>query len=144
MAVFKLYGIDAALRALGMALWPFPQLPLGSADRYLADYVVCTLVWLNFLCARDAPLLSLQACASSIRALARYTFTLYLVHALVMGLWIQFYPPVPASRADALLLAACICLATYACGQVTEKRRHWFRVRFERLYGLAARRLADA
>lgn len=139
LAVFKLYGIDAALRALGVALWPFPQLPLGSADRYLADYVVCLLVWLNFLCARDAPLLSLQACARPVRALARYTFTLYLVHALVIGLWLHFYHPVMNRGADAALLAACICLATYACGQVTERRRHWFRACIERLCGLAAR-----
>ena len=142
LAAFKLCAADVALRALGTSQWPFAQLPLASADRYLADYVVCLLVCLNFVCAHHAPLLSLDAVARPVRALARYTFTLYLVHALVLGLWTQFYRHTPGSVSDTLLLLACICIATYACGQLTEHRRAWLRDGFERLYGLATRRPA--
>lgn len=142
LAAYKLAGLDVALRAIGLESWPFPALPLGSADRYLADYVVTILVCLHFMFARQAQFSALQSWHTPIRTLAAYTFTLYLVHGLVMGLWEQFYQPEPANPFDILLLSACIGLATYACGMVTEQRRDWFRRRLDALYALSARRLA--
>ncbi|MBC7685025.1 MAG: hypothetical protein H7176_07330, partial [Bdellovibrionales bacterium] len=115
---------------------------LGSADRYLADYVVCILVYLHFMFARQAALCALEALARPIRALAAYTFTLYLVHGLVLGIWEQAHDPAAASWYDAAVLAGYIGAATYACGFLTERRKQWYQQRFAALYGFAARRLA--
>jgi len=142
LAAYKLLGVDVALRALGTAVWPFPSLPLGSADRYLADYIVCIIICLHFVFARAARITLPLRLQRPIRLLAAYTFTLYLVHGLVMGLWGQFYRHDPASALDTVLLTCCIGVATYACGFVTEKRRDWFRRRFDALYGLAVRRFS--
>jgi peptidoglycan/LPS O-acetylase OafA/YrhL len=142
LALYKVLELDLALRAFGIALWPFPSLPLGSADRYLSDYVVCIFIYLHFVFARQARLTLPAALHRPIRTLASYTFTLYLVHGLVMGLWSQFYRHDPASLLDSLLLTACIGAATYACGFVTEKRRDWFQHRLDALYALSVRRLA--
>lgn len=119
--------LEDPLRMAAIAWWPFPELPLGSADRFLGDYVVCAIVLLNFACARDAGFTALERVAPAVRLLASYTFTLYLAHAIVIGLWLALYPHAPDSGADLLGLGAAIVASTYALGTLTEHRRHVFR-----------------
>lgn len=133
LVLFKETGTDSALRALAHAIWPFPGLPLKSADRFLADYVVCLLVAANFLCAKSAGFSSLLRIERPVRGLASYTFTLYLVHVLVMTLWLVLYPHDPASAVDVALLLAAVAAVTWLVGQVTEQRKWWFGKQFERL-----------
>jgi len=133
LAAFKLAGCDAALRELARESWPFPGLPLKSADRYLADYLVCLLVLVNFWCAKHAGFAALLRFERPIRALSSYTFTLYLVHALVMGLWLALYRHDPGSAVDIAALTGLIVLATWIVGQLTEHRKGWFQAGFERL-----------
>jgi peptidoglycan/LPS O-acetylase OafA/YrhL len=133
LVLFKETGADFALRALANATWPFPGLPLRSADRFLADYVVCVLVVANFLFAKCAVFPSLLRVEKPVRWLASYTFTLYLVHALVMRLWLMLYPHDPASSVDIAALVALIALSTLVIGQVTEHRKGWFEALFLRL-----------
>jgi peptidoglycan/LPS O-acetylase OafA/YrhL len=133
LVLFKTSGADAALRALALANWPFPGLPLKSADRFLADYVVCLLVVANFLFAKNAVFSSLLRIEKPLRWLASYTFTLYLVHALVMRLWLALYPHDPASSVDLVALVAAIAASTWVIGQVTERRKGWFEALFLRL-----------
>jgi peptidoglycan/LPS O-acetylase OafA/YrhL len=133
LAAFKESGMDAALRAAALASWPFPGLPLKSADRYLADYLVCLLVLANFLCARSAGFGGLLRVERPIRVLASYTFTLYLVHALVMRVWLIVYPHRRSDGADVALLLVVIVAATWVLGQLTEHRKKWFERVFLRL-----------
>lgn len=142
LGLYVALDAEAALRAAGMALWPFASLPLGSADRYLADYAVSAIVLANFACARDARFTALLRFAPAWRLAASHTFTLYLSHSLVIGLWLALYPHDPASSADVLVLAAAIAVSTAALGAVTERRRHVYRALFERLLG--TRRSAGA
>jgi peptidoglycan/LPS O-acetylase OafA/YrhL len=141
LAAFKESGMDAALRAIALASWPFPGLPLKSADRCLADYLVCLLVLANFMCARSAGFGALLRFERPIRALASYTFTLYLVHALVMRVWLIVYPHRRSDQVDVALLLAVIVAATWVVGQLTEHRKELFRRMFLRL---AARSQAAA
>ncbi|KFI06545.1 acyltransferase [Massilia sp. BSC265] len=131
-------GLEDPLRMAAIAWWPFPGLPLGSADRFLGDYVVCAIVLLNFACARDAGFTGLLRIAPSVRLLASYTFTLYLSHAIVIGLWLAVYPHDRTSSADLFGLVAAIIATTFALGTLTEHRRHVFQAMFARL--LAPRR----
>ena len=142
LCLYKFLGLDVALRNLGIALWPFPSLHLGSADRYLADYAVCMLVYLNFVLARHAGFASLQAIDRPLRALAAYTFTLYLVHGPVIGMWTAFYHHERSSALDIILLSAAIALATLVVGMFTERRKAWFQHGVNSLYLSCSRRLA--
>jgi len=135
LVLFKLSGSDVFLRALAREHWPFPAVPLRSADRVLADYVVCVLVLLNFWCAKGVGFLGLLRVERPVRVLASYTFTLYLVHALVMGLWLRLYRHDAQSVVDIAALSVLIVAATWVVGQLTERRKHWFQVGFERLAG---------
>lgn len=130
--------LEEPLRMAGIAWWPFSGLPLGSADRFLGDYVVCAIVLLNFACARDAGFTALERIAPAVRLLASYTFTLYLSHAIVIGLWLAAYPHERSSGAALLGLGAAIVATTFALGALTEHRRHLFQALFARL--LAPRR----
>lgn len=139
LCAFKLADADILLRAYGSAAWPFTGLRLGSADRYLADYVVCVLVLVNFACARHLEFPLLRRLQAPVRALAAYTFTLYLVHNLVLMAWQGFFPHDPRSLAHILLVLAAVGLATYLAGFVTERRRHEFERLFRYLGGLLGR-----
>ena len=142
LCAYKYYGLDLTLRALGSQLWPFPALRLGSADRYLADYVVCILIYLNFVLARQADFSFLARWDRPIRALAAYTFTLYLIHGPVMGLWELFYRHDRHSALDVAALSVTIGLATFAAGMLTEQRKGWFQDRFNALWRSCSRRFA--
>ena len=133
LAVFKLTGSDVFLRMAARAHWPFAEVPLRSADRFLADYVVCVLVLANFWCARSAGFLGLLRFERVIRGLSSYTFTLYLVHALVMSLWLVLVRHDRNSAVDIAALTVMIVAVTWVVGQLTERRKHWFQVGFERL-----------
>jgi len=135
LALFKLTESDVALRMFARAHWPFPALPLRSADRVLADYLVCLLVLANFRCAKGIGFTGLLRVERPIRVLSSYTFTLYLAHALVMGLWLNLYPHDPRSALDIAGLSVSIVLATWVVGELTERRKHWFQVGLERLAG---------
>lgn len=142
LVAYKYSGAEFYLRELGSSWWPISWFKLGTADRYLADYLVCVIVYLHFLFARQARLSALAPLAGPIRAVAAYTFTLYLVHGPVMGIWGHFIAPGRASAAALASLAACIGLATWSLGLVTERRKGWFKRQFESLYRLSARRPA--
>ena len=139
---YKYFGLDVSLRALGIHTWPFPTLALGNADRYLADYVVCMLVVLNFALARQCAFGGLQAASGPIRALAAYTFTLYLIHGPVIGIWTLFYPYRAGNPLDLFLLGAFIALVTWTAGFITEQRRDWYKDAFNALLMLCSRRIA--
>jgi peptidoglycan/LPS O-acetylase OafA/YrhL len=133
LVAFKAAGLDVSLRTLANAHWPFPGLPLKSADRFLADYLVCVLVVLNFLCAKSAGFTALLRVEKPLRWLASYTFTLYLVHALVMRVWLIVYPHRRSDPIDVLSLVVVIISATWLIGEVTEHRKWWFERVFARL-----------
>jgi peptidoglycan/LPS O-acetylase OafA/YrhL len=138
LAVYKFYHLDIHLRELGREIWPFHHLPLGSADRYLADYFICVLVCFNFTFALHAKFAGLQNYSRIIRTLSSYTFTLYLVHGLVMTLWLHYYRHDGSSFPDIAALTLVIALATYFTGFITEQRRSSFSLVFEKLYDAVA------
>jgi peptidoglycan/LPS O-acetylase OafA/YrhL len=139
LAAFKLSDLDVAPRAVALAHWPWAGLPLKSADRFLADYLVCVLVVVNFLCAKSAGFQVLLRIERPVRWLASYTFTLYLVHALVMRVWVSVYPHRASDAGDVAMLVGLIVIATWVTGQVTEHRKGWFEGVFVRASQASAR-----
>lgn len=126
LVLYKACGVDLFLRELGNRAWNFSGLSLGSADRYLADYVVCLLIILNFSFALNARLSLIEKFASVVKGLSSYTFTLYLVHGIVMSAWVYFYATRSTAFGDVLLLTVLIVVSTYLMGSLTERRKHLF------------------
>jgi peptidoglycan/LPS O-acetylase OafA/YrhL len=139
LALYKVVGGEALLRTMGNSIWPFAGLKLGSAERFLADYAVCALVYLNFVFARQAAFSLLPLAAKPIRTVAAYTFTLYLIHAPVMNLWRAFYRHDQASWIDIASLSLCIGVVCYLFSFVTERRKEWFHNAFDLLLRGVAR-----
>lgn len=127
LVIYNLAGMEAVLRNLALASWPFPALPLASAERFLGDYLVCALVFLNFLCARFSGLSGLLKYGRQIRAMASCTFTLYLSHMLVVSAWLRLYPHEATNPYDVAGLSFAIGLVTVLLAQLTERRKAKFR-----------------
>ena len=127
LVLYKFMAWDDSLRSIGRALWPFSHFPLGSADRYLADYLVAFMVMLNFHCARQAGLEHLSSAAKWITSLASYTFPLYLAHGLVIAVWWNCFSPRfdRFDGFDPLFIVFSIVLVTYLTGVIAEVFKGW-------------------
>ncbi|MCU6434123.1 acyltransferase [Undibacterium sp. Jales W-56] len=136
--IFEYFDLDKPLITLGETIWPFKSLMLGSASRYLADYVVCIMVLSNFWCARYAQFAVLEKFSASIRAISSYTFTLYLAHMLVISMWLRFYRHDANNMIDIISVSVLIGLFTYLIGSVTEHKKSWFAHGFDSLWGQLA------
>lgn len=123
LVAYNLSGLEDQLRAIAVSLWPFPRLPLGSAERVLADYLVGVLVVVNFACARFAGFSALDSHADRIRGLSFFTFPLYLAHALVLGIWRAFHPHTAGTALDILAVTAIVFVFTWGLGRVAERLR---------------------
>jgi len=133
LAVYNVAGLESQLRDLAKATWPNASVKFGSADRFLADYVVCIIVMANFWCARFADLSGLVRHGDIIRRFSSYTFTLYLGHMIVISMWLAYYPHNGESLPDLLGLTLLIAAVTLILGQVTEHRKEIFRMPVDRL-----------
>lgn len=127
LAIYNVASIEVVLRNLATTFWPFSRLPLGSSERFLGDYLVCVLVVVNFLCARFAGLSGLLKYGRQIRAVASYTFTLYLAHMLVVLTWLQIYAHESKNLYDIVGITIAVGLVTVALAQLTERRKAIFR-----------------
>jgi len=123
LIAYNLSGLEDQLCALAVSLWPFPGLPLGSAERVLADYLVGALIVANFACARYAAFPVLERFGERIRRLSFYTFPLYLAHALILGIWHAFHPHQAGSALDILSVSVIIIVFTWALGRGAERLR---------------------
>lgn len=124
---FKVTGTDKYLMVLGEDIWPFTSLPLGSAKKYLSDYVVCFFVISHLYAARYVNLSWLFKVKKPIVALASYTFTLYLVHGLVMNTIEHNWKLNTDSIYTSLFILLLVALGTWALGALTEKRKYKFK-----------------
>ena len=108
------------LRGVANAWWPFAGIRMGSADRVLADYAVMLLVLLNFACARQARFDALLRLARPIRFLAGHTFTLYLSHGIVIGMWQTLLPIERGAAHEIVAIGTAIAVVALALNPFTE------------------------
>lgn len=104
-------GVDV-LREVGRQLWPWKGFLLGSAERYLADYVVTLIVLINLFFASKLPWSFLLQHRKVIHKLASLTFALYLTHMLVMTAYGALFGIGTGLQLAGLIVS--ICAATYA------------------------------
>jgi peptidoglycan/LPS O-acetylase OafA/YrhL len=129
------------LRGVANAWWPFAGIRMGSADRVLADYAVMLLVQLNFACARQAGFDVLLRFARPIRFLAGHTFTLYLSHGIVIGLWQSLLPIERGAAYEIVAIATAIAVVALALNPLTEALQRGLRRVFDAGLALGARGL---
>lgn len=123
---YKHSGLDLQLIALGEQIWPFPGLALGSAAKYLNDYLVCLLVVSHLLGAHFVRLGWIMRWQKPIVLLASYTFTLYLLHAPIIKTIHHNFAIDPYSPWTSAGLLVLIAILTYALGSITEQRKALF------------------
>lgn len=122
--LFEALNIDKFLLNLSIESWPFPQLPLGSARHYFADYAMCILVLTNFYAAWHLKMDKIKEFKKFIVAPAQYTFTLYLLHAPVMIFLLRNLELDKFSVTTTILISSGIAISSILLGELTEKRKH--------------------
>ncbi len=119
-----LFEFPLLIRRLVEASWILPEIPLGTAVWIGSDYILGLLIAVQFLCAYYLPWTQLIRFSSLIRRAASYTFTLYLSHVIVIGLWIYYWgDSVINPLFEPVGIVVSIVVATFALGQFTEHRR---------------------
>jgi peptidoglycan/LPS O-acetylase OafA/YrhL len=129
------------LRGVAQGLWPFPGIRMGSADRVLADYAVMVLVLLNFACARQARFDLVLRLARPIRFLSGHTFTLYLSHGIVIGLWQSVLPIERGAAYEIVAIGTAIGVTALALNPLTAALQRALRRVFDAALALDARGL---
>ncbi|GAA5231003.1 hypothetical protein GCM10025794_31170 [Massilia kyonggiensis] len=132
---------ETYLRGVANGLWPFPGIRMGSADRVLADYAVMLLVLLNFACARQARFDALLLLARPIRFLAGHTFTLYLSHGIVIGLWQTLLPIERGAAHEIVAIGTAIAVVALTLNPLTEALQRTLRRAIDAALSLGARGL---
>lgn len=103
---------------------------LAYSRHFLADYLLCIAVWLNFagmriVAARIAPLF--ERIEAPVRWAAGLTFTLYAIHHPVLLFWATVVRPDPTGRVGWLAITVLTAASVILVGSYTEKRRHTLR-----------------
>lgn len=102
--------------------------PLGSARKFLSDWLVGGLVVLHLVGWYHAGWTISQPIATVVRWSVGFTFTLYLLHAVVLRFILATGIVDPNSIVQGLAVLATVLIATLAVGLVTEHRRSaWVR-----------------
>lgn len=93
---------------------------------FLSDYILCILIVLNFAAARRIGTLIVfkdSLFETSVRWVAGYTFTFYLMHQPLFLFWNSIMRNDPAGYMNWLVVTFCVFLSTYLIGIITEKQR---------------------
>jgi peptidoglycan/LPS O-acetylase OafA/YrhL len=104
---------------------------LTFSKRFVADYVLGVLVFVNFAGVRNVVAqgsVALQAIERPIRFLANYTFTLYLLHQPLFLFWSAVVRGDPNAPWYWTIVTVLTMLSVVAVGYFTENRRHGFRL----------------
>tara|TARA_Y100001956_G_scaffold65634_1_gene66715 strand:+ start:5465 stop:6508 length:1044 start_codon:yes stop_codon:yes gene_type:complete len=104
----KILGIDTYLRELAPS-----SMELGSADRFLWDYVVTVFVFALLYCVRSIDLSILNNHRVSIRKYANYTFSLYLTHNIVLKVFERILGHESASWLQIFVLISVMILVAH-------------------------------
>lgn len=138
--VFYAYsGVPDILRNYAIEYWPSGLPKLGSAERFLSDYIYTLIITLNFIAVASIKW-SVERFRKSIgviRSLASYTFTLYLSHMLVIEPVVRHLNGYQHNPFASLLTIVCIACVTWIIGMVTEKRKAYFADLFLKILVLA-------
>jgi len=132
--VYKFFDFDESTRTIGQAFWPFTELSLGSADRYIGDYIVTIFILLNFYFAYRCNL-KLKF-SSIIQKVASYTFTLYLLHTITLAIWQSVIGIDNVSFINTLGVLLFTLIAVYIVGNFTEHKKHVYSKLFRSLLNI--------
>lgn len=137
IVAFHAYSISAQL-SLAVKAWTGDWLhhELAYSKFFLGDWLLGLLVFANFVAMRNlAPLWSrsFAAIEGPVRALAGYTFTLYLLHQPVLMFWAAVLRGDPGGWLAWGLVTALTAVTIWLIGRWTEQRRQTLRLAVSRL-----------
>lgn len=131
---YKLTGLEETLVTLGNAPFGgYDVTPLGSAQRWLHDWVVGVFVVVHLHALGHAQLSFREMPARVIRWCASFTFTLYLLHAPLLTFATGVLPYDPTNLLHIIGFAVLVLACVVGVGMLTEHRKRPYRRLFDRV-----------
>ncbi|MGE3743170.1 MAG: hypothetical protein AB7I59_27120, partial [Geminicoccaceae bacterium] len=112
---------------------------LGSARKFLGDWLVGVLVVTHLIGWRHADWNIAPGAASIIRWCAGFTFTLYLLHGVILHLALAMNIVDKSSPAHGILALCSVFIGTIIFSFFTERRRHAWVQGFVRIWDILGR-----
>jgi len=129
LVLYKVFDLDYQIREFTIVHTQDFSWSLGSADRFLSDYLVMLIIWFNFLFASRIPFSFSSKAANTIRTLASYTFTLYLLHFVALSFWISIDNTYQDNVLSIVGVLTLVTVSTWFVGKYTEHKKSAY-VRF--------------
>lgn len=123
----QLYLIHFPSEFLGVE---YASSPLGSAKKFLSDYVVCGLFVINVMAYRYSQY-SLVKYDSIIKTAAGYTFVLYLAHAPIMKNIAAYFDYDKSSPLAFVVIMGVVLFIIRLLGYITEDQKHRYKAFFD-------------
>jgi len=142
IVLFHRYGIEETLKLwLESQIGERPYYLLAYSRSFLSDWLLGVLVFLNFAGFRAIAHqfgTVLSAFARPIRYLAGYTFVLYLTHQPLIWLFATLIDGRPDTSLFLWQVIVCVIATVWLLGQITEKRKSFYRDLSERIVDAVA------
>ena len=128
----KAFSLDAALDQYNVILWKFLFDSQTPPPQLLGDYLICFIVVTNFIAALNSNLSFGKKTAQRIKYIASFSFSFYLFHIPIFGIFLAVFP-----ENDAILGYASIMISTTIIimflAKYTEHKKHVYRSIFAKL-----------
>ncbi|TFW17279.1 acyltransferase family protein [Duganella callida] len=124
--------LSAQVRAALGAHW---YRELNYSRWFLSDYLLGLSVFLHFIGVRrvaDRLAPALLALERPVRALAAYTFSLYILHQPLLYFYTALIGLPPSDARKYVAVIGCVALTVWLIGSQTEQKRHRLRAWLER------------
>ncbi|MCB1773561.1 MAG: acyltransferase [Gammaproteobacteria bacterium] len=141
IVLFHQYGVEKTLKVwLESQIGEQPYHLLAYSRSFISDWLLGALVFLNFAGFRAIAHqfgAVLTAFARPIRYLAGYTFVLYLTHQPLIWFFATLIDGSPDTSLYLWQVLACVIVTVWLLGQVTERRKGFYRGLSERIVDVA-------
>lgn len=119
---------DAGGAWLRQLIGPYWHQQLAFSRYFATDYLLALIVACHFAGMRAiAAALPLERIAAPVRALAAYTFSIYLLHQPLIQFYAALFNGDPSGPGFYLATMLAVFASIFAIGSVTERQRHHWR-----------------
>ncbi len=128
----KVFSLDLALDQYNAVLWKFLFDSQTPPPQLLGDYLLCLIVFINFIAAQHSDLSFSKEITQKIRYMASFSFSFYLFHIPVFGVFLAVLPENDRILSYALVMISATIIIMFLA-KYTEHKKHVYRSIFAKL-----------
>ncbi len=127
----KVFSLDAAIDQYNVVLWKL-LFDSQNSPQLLGDYLLCFIVVANFIAALNSNLSFEKETAQTIRYVASFSFSFYLFHIPIFGIFRAIFPENDAIWGYVSVMISTTLIIMFLA-KYTEHKKHVYRSIFAKL-----------